>query len=89
MNEFPWLIIPGLVGIAVAFFVQFRLKYYIDRDKIINLQDMTELYPGSIPPKKFLNEQGQKLYRWFEIGGAVFMGSIILSLLWDFLKQLK
>ena len=81
INEFPWPIGFGLVGFLIAFVVQFRLKHHIDRDKVMQIQHMSELYPNSIPPRKILTEEGQRLYRWFYIGGALFAGSIILSMI--------
>jgi hypothetical protein len=59
----PWPLIPGLVGFAIAFVVQFRLKNHIDRDKVLAIQDMAELYPNSVPPQKILTERGQELYQ--------------------------
>jgi len=51
MNNIPWLIIPGLIGFIVAFIIQFRLKHYVDREKVLRIKDMSELYPNGIPPK--------------------------------------
>jgi hypothetical protein len=58
INEFPWPIGFGLVGFFIAFFVQFRLKYHIDRDKVVQIDDMSELYPTGIPPRKILTGRG-------------------------------
>jgi hypothetical protein len=77
----PWPIFPGLVGFAIAFVVQFRLKNHIDRDKVIAIQDMAELYTNSVPPQKILTDRGQELYRWFKIGVAVFFASIVLTMI--------
>jgi len=81
MQTFPWPMIPGLIGFGIGFFVQFRLKHHIDRDKVIDIQDMAELYPNSIPPKKILTKRGLELYRWFFVGCGVFMASILLSII--------
>ena len=81
IHEFPRPIGFGLIGFFIAFFVQFRLKHYIDRDKVMSMQDMSELYPNSVPPRKILTEQGQRLYLWFYAGGGLFMGSIILCMI--------
>ena len=80
-NQFPWVLIPGMIGFAIGFFVQFRLKHHIDRDKVLQIQDMAELYPNSIPPKKIFNEDGLRLYRWFYVGIGLFMGSILFMAL--------
>jgi hypothetical protein len=58
INEFPWPIGFGLVGFFIAFFVQFRLKYHIDRDKVVQIEDMSELYPTGTPPRKILTGRG-------------------------------
>ena len=78
--------IPGLIGFAVAFFVQFQLKHHVDRDKVSKIQDMSELYPNSIPPKKVLTERGAKLYRWLQIGFGVFAASILFSIFYYALR---
>lgn len=78
---FPWPIGIGLIGFFIAFFIQFRLKYHIDREKVLQVQDMSELYPGGIPPRKILTERGQRLYLWLYFGGGVFVASIILSMI--------
>jgi hypothetical protein len=80
-SSFPWPIIPGLIGFAIAFFVQFRLKHYIDRDKVISIENLADLYPNSIPPRKILNEKGKRLYFWFYCGGAIFLAGILLSMI--------
>ena len=73
--------IPGLIGFGVAFIVQFRLKNHIDRDKVINIENMAELYPNGIPPKKILTERGKDLYRWFLIGIGCFFAGMFLTII--------
>jgi hypothetical protein len=77
----PWLLIPGLVGFAIAFIVQFQLKNHIDHDKVLAIQNMADLYPNSIPPRKILTERGKRLYLWLYAGGGLFAGSIILCMI--------
>ncbi len=43
LEGFPWPLIPGVIGFFVGFFVQFRLKYHVDREKVLQLDDMSEL----------------------------------------------
>jgi len=81
INEFPWPIGFGLIGFFVAFFIQLRLKHHIDRDKVLQIENMSELYPNSIPPRKILTERGQRLYLWLYFGGGLFVASIILSMI--------
>ncbi len=75
----PWTLVPALACFAVAFVVQFRLKKYVDREKVMALQDMAELYPNSIPPRKILNEKGRRLYLLFYGGVAGFMLFLVLT----------
>jgi hypothetical protein len=81
IHEFPWPLGFGLIGFFIAFVVQFRLKYHIDREKVFQIEDMSELYPNGLPPKRILTERGQQLYLWFHIGGAIFIASIVLCLI--------
>ena len=74
--------IPGLIGFGIAFFVMFRLKHHFDRDKVSKIQDMSELYPNSIPPKKVLTERGVQLYRWLQIGFGIFSASILFTMIY-------
>ena len=80
-SDFPWPLIPGLVGFTITFFVQFRLKNHIDRDKVLAIKNLADLYPNSVPPRKILNERGQRLYFWFYSGIAIFFVSIISAML--------
>ena len=73
--------IPGLLGFGIGFVVQFRLKYHVDRDKVLQLQDMSELYTQGLPPRKILTRRGQQLYFWLYAGMALFGGSILLTTL--------
>ena len=81
IHEFPWPLGLGLIGFFIAFVLQFRLKNHIDRDKVLQIEDMSELYPNGIPPKKILTERGQQLYLWLQIGGGIFIGSIVLTMI--------
>lgn len=81
IDGFPWPLIPGLAGFSIAFIVQFQLKNHIDRDKVLQIQNMAELYPSSIPPRKILTERGRRLYLWFYVGGGLFAASILLCMI--------
>ena len=73
--------IPGLLGFLVAFFVQFRLKRHIDREKVLALRDLSDLYSTGSPPRKVLTERGRRLHTWLIVGGSVFVASCLLSIL--------
>jgi hypothetical protein len=81
MNKFPWPLGLGFVGFFIAFFIQFRLRYHIDREKVINLEDMSELFSHSVPPKKILTDRGKRLYFWFTFGIGVFFVSIVVTMI--------
>lgn len=81
IHQFPWPLGFGLVGFFVAFFIQFRLKYHIDREKVLELDDMSELYPSGIPPKRILTQRGQQLHLWLKVGVGIFVASVILCMI--------
>jgi len=81
LEGFPWPLIPGLIGFFIGFFVRFRLKYHVDREKVLQLDDMSELYSQGLPPRKILTERGQRLYLWFYTGLGAFMASIIICII--------
>jgi hypothetical protein len=70
IHEFPWPLGFGLIGFAIAFVVQFRLKYHIDREKILQIEHMSELYPNGIPPRKILIEQGHSFTFGYSLAEA-------------------
>jgi hypothetical protein len=81
LKGFPWPLIPGLVGFFIGFIVQFQLKNHIDRDKVLQIENMAELYPNGLPPRKILTERGQRLYLWFYAGVGLFAASIITCMI--------
>ena len=76
-----WLMIPGLIGFALCFITQFKLKHHVDREKVMSLTDMAELFPNGLPPKKVLTEQGCRLLWWFRIGIGLFVANALLLVL--------
>jgi len=79
LQGFPWPMIPGLIGFFVGFFVQFRLKYHVDREKVLQLDDMSQLYTQGLPPRKILTPRGQRLYFRFYFGLGLFALGMVLS----------
>ena len=79
LEGFPWPMIFGLIGFFIGFFVQFRLKYHVDREKVLRLDDMADLYSQGLPPRKILTERGQRLYFWFYFGLGLFALGILVS----------
>ncbi|MFO1438684.1 MAG: hypothetical protein U1F81_10185 [Verrucomicrobiaceae bacterium] len=69
---------PGLIGFVIAIVVHRKLKHQVDRDKVMQLTDMAELFPNSIPPKKVLTDQGRRSLRWFRVGMGVLIGNMLL-----------
>jgi hypothetical protein len=78
-----WFMAPGMIGFAIAFVVQFKLKHHVDREKVVNLSDMSELFTNGMPPKKVLTEQGCKYLWWFRIGAGLFVANALLLVLLD------
>jgi hypothetical protein len=76
---FPWPMIPCLIGFFIGFFVQFRLKYHVDREKVLQLDNMAELYTQGLPSRKILTQRGQRLYFWFYFGLGLFALGMVLS----------
>jgi len=79
LKGFPWPLIPGLMGFVVAFFIQFRLKYHVDSDKVLKLEDMSQLYTQGLPPRNILTERGRRLYLWLYLGMGLFALGLLLS----------
>jgi hypothetical protein len=81
IEGFPWPLIPALIGFFIGFIVQFQLKNHVDREKVLQLENMAELYTQGLPPRKILTEHGQRLYVWFYVGGGLFVASIIICMI--------
>ncbi|MFL6519608.1 MAG: hypothetical protein ACJ8NS_05255 [Chthoniobacterales bacterium] len=79
IEGFPWPIFPALIGFLVAFFIQFRLKYHADREKVLQLEDMSQLYTQGLPPRNILTERGRRLYFWLYFGMGLFALGLLLS----------
>jgi len=79
LEGFPWPMILGLIGFFIGFFVQLRLKYHVDREKVLQLEDMAELYAQGLPPRKILTQRGQRLYFWLYFGLGLFALGMVLS----------
>ena len=78
---FPWPLIPGLIGFFIAFFLQFRLRHHVDREKVLALQDMSELYSIGVPPRKLLTKHGRCLHAWQFVCIWIFVASVFLCIL--------
>ena len=88
MNGFDTLIlIFSLIGFGVGFVIQFRLHKYVSKEKVIQVEDVTKLWKNSIPPKEILNEEGLRLYRYFQAGLFVFMGGCFFMVANGFLTS--
>lgn len=78
---FAIVLLVMLIGWGIAFYIQSKLHKYVSREKILELEDVSTLWEGSIPPKEILNEKGLQLYLYLKIGGGIFAGGVILMLL--------
>lgn len=82
MSDVVVILLPMmLLGWGVAFYLQSKLHKYVSRKKILEIEDVTTLWEGSIPPKEVLNEEGLKLLLYLKIGGGVFAGGVVLIFL--------
>jgi hypothetical protein len=71
----------GLVGFAVGFVVQFRLRRHVSADRVKALLDRpSDLYPNSIPPAVVLDDAGRRLSKIMKIGLGIFMASVVTML---------
>jgi len=70
--------VVGIIGFGMSFVLQFRLRDHISLEKVRAVENPKELYPNSVPPKSVLNEKGLRLYRLFQLGFALFFGSIVM-----------
>ena len=84
IRELPWPFAFGLVGFVIAFFLQFRIRYHIDPNKVRELDQMSELYPRGgigLPPRKILTERGKWLLLCFYCGYAAFLLCVVLFMI--------
>jgi hypothetical protein len=66
----------GLLGFAVAFVVQCRLRHHVSPDRVRDLlHTPSELYRNSVPPKRVLDERGLQLHRLMVAGGMLFVAA--------------
>ena len=75
------LLAMALGGFIYGFYCQTKARKCISKEKISNLKDTSVIARGPMPPKEILNEEGQKYYKGFCIGAAIFIGSIIMLLI--------
>ncbi len=71
----------GLLGFAIGFITQFRLKHHVSLERVREIENPAELYESCIPPKKVLTDKGRKLYRLFMLGLVTFGASIFLLII--------
>lgn len=70
-------LVIGLIGFAIAFVLQFRLKHHVSAERVLQLLDQpSALYPGQVPPRTVLDDAGKRLLTRMYVGGAIFLASI-------------
>ena len=79
-HGFPWPLIPGLLSLFIAFFINLRLPHHIDRDKVVRTKDMSRLYSPFWygPPLNVLTQRGRQLYFCYYACVGVFVASFLL-----------
>ena len=70
-----------LVGFAVGFVIQFRLRNYVSKEKVHAIEDVSTLWKNSVPPKEVLSEEGLRLYKYFRAGIYVFIGGCFIQVI--------
>jgi hypothetical protein len=75
-------LLPFLIGLVMCFCAQIYLPKEVDREKVVNLKNMADLYGGyGLPPRKVITEKGKRIY-YFYYGSFVLMFiSLMLVLL--------
>ena len=71
----------GLGGFFYGLYCQTKARRFISREKLANLQDTSIVATGPMPPKEILSDEGLTYHRGFQIGVAIFAGSIVLLLI--------
>ena len=75
------ILFASLIGFAYGFYCQTKARGHISREKLATLKDISVVARGPMPPKEILSDEGLKYYRGFQIGAAIFIGSIVLLLI--------
>jgi hypothetical protein len=68
-----------LCGFAVGFVIQFRLYKFVSKERVHAVEDVTALWKNSVPPKEVLNDEGLKLYKYFQAGIIIFVGGCFIQ----------
>jgi hypothetical protein len=75
------LLTLGFAGFAVGFVLQFRLRYHISKERLLELIDTPHELYRSPPPYRVLSESGRRLFRLMIIGLGVFIICLLTLLL--------
>ena len=67
------LIATALAGFAYGFYSQNQARKYISREKIAKLKVTSIIANGPMPPKAIIRDEGQKYYKGFCVGSAIFV----------------
>lgn len=85
MDNFEIVIIAiMIIGLLIALVIQFRLHKYVSKERLYEVEDVTQLWKNSLPPKIVLNDKGRKLHRIMMIGLATFVGGFAFMVLKEF-----
>ena len=59
-------------SILLGVFFENRLMQQISRERVHAVEDVSRLWQFGVPPKKVLNEQGLRLYRYMRTAATIF-----------------
>jgi len=68
----------SLGGFSYGFYCQVKARKCISKEKIQELKDTSIIASGVMPPKEIISDEGLKYCRGFNLGVAIFIGSIVL-----------
>jgi hypothetical protein len=71
-------VLPAIIVVAflAATFLESRLKRHVSREKVLAVEDLSELWILGGVPEIVLNEKGLRLYRYMKMAAKVFFVGI-------------
>ena len=82
LRHLPWPMVPGAIAFAIAFILQFVIKFFVDPDRASRSDRFAVRYNLlAMPPREVLTEKGEKLYWIITACTAVFIASLLFTLI--------
>jgi uncharacterized membrane protein len=81
LRHTPWPLIPALIAAIITFVLDIYVWKNIDQKKAKqNDSFMVRNYLFRSPPPEILNETGFRLHRWSLVFTAIFIASVLLTM---------